>query len=218
METNVEEGLRDRLAKASRNLFRDGLTYGTAGNISARIPGTNTCLIKPSMSSFDELKPEHFIIVDITSRNVLSGEYKPSIETPFHTAIYRVRDDVNSVIHVHPHYATLFAIAEVELVPMGLLVFENPMLVKGIGIAKYALPGTQELADNLAKAMADKDVVLMPHHGITTVGKTIESAAALAKAVETLAKLQYEVMQIGEPRRIPVDPNILSGLAQRSTE
>jgi len=199
----VEQDLRERLAKVGRDLFKTGLTYGTAGNISARIPGTNNCLIKPSMFSFDELNPEHFITVDIYTRKVVSGDHKPSIETPFHTTMYKIRADVGGVVHVHPHYATLFAIAEVELVPMGMLVFNTPTLAKGVGIAKYAPPGTEELAQNIAEGMGDKYAVLMPHHGITTIGKTIEEAATIARSVEDLAKLQYEVMQIGKPKPLP---------------
>jgi len=212
---NVEQDLRERLAKVGRDFFKAGLTYGTAGNISARIPGANNCLIKPSGFSFEELKPEHFIIVEIHTRKVVSGEHKPSVETPFHTTMYKMREDVGGVVHIHPHYATLFATAEVELVPMGIVAFQTPALLKGVGIAKFAMPGTEELAKNIAEGIAGKDAVLMPHHGITTVGKTIESAAKLAEAVENLAEFQYELMQIGKPKPLPIDPKVLSLLTSR---
>lgn len=202
---NDEQDLRERLAKVGIDLFEAGLTYGEAGNISAKIPGTNNCLIKPSGFSFKDLKPEDFIIVNISTREVVSGKNKPSIETPFHTTMYKIREDVGGVVHVHSHYGTLFAIAGVELVPMGMLVFGNPALLKGVGVAKFAMPGTEELAKNLAEGISGKDAVLMPHHGITTVGKTIESAAKLAVAVEDLAKMQYEILQIGQPKPIPID-------------
>jgi len=116
-------------------------------------------------------------------------------------------------VHVHPHYTTIFATAEVELVPMGILALRVPTLLKGVGIAKFAMPGSSELAENLVEGIAGRDAVLMPHHGVTTVGKTIESAAKLAEAVEDLAKFQFELMQIGTPRPLPLDPKLMARLS-----
>jgi len=201
--SGVEQDLRERLAKVGKLTWDEGLVYGSAGNISARIPNTQTCLIKPSGFTMGELKPEDFIIVDIYTRKVVSGEHKPSIETPFHTLMYRVRADVGGVVHTHAHTATVFGIAGVELIPMGMLLYEVPELANGVGIAKYAPPGTDELANNIAEGLGDKYAVLMPHHGMLAVGETIEEAFKIAKGVEDLAKLQMEVMQIGKPNPLP---------------
>jgi len=212
----VESDLRERLAKVGRQIFAEGLTHGVSGNISARIPGTNRCVIKPTGYSFGALEPRHFIVVDIDTRKVLEGTEKPSIETPFHTKLYKQWPQAGGVVHVHPHYSTILSIIEEPIIPMGIEITEAPALAKGIPIAKFAPPGTDELADNLVAAMREHVAALMPHHGITTIGKTIEEAATNARLVEFLAKLHYEVMLVGKPR--PLREDVLKGLVERAKQ
>jgi len=200
---DIEKDLRERLTKVAHSIWNDGLVTGTSGNISARIPGTNKCIIKPSGFTMIELKPEDFVVVDIYTRAVLEGKYKPSKETPFHTTLYKIRPDIGGVVHTHSHYATIFSIVGIELVPMGMILYSAPKLVKGIGLAQYADPGTEQLALNIGVALSDKYAVLIPHHGVVAVGKDIEEAYVNARMVEELAKLQYEVMQIGKPQPLP---------------
>ncbi len=212
----VESDLRERLANVGRKIFAEGLTHGASGNISARIPGTNKCVIKPTGYSFGDLEPRHFIVVDIDTRKVIEGTEKPSIETPFHTKLYKQWPDAGGVVHVHPHYSTILSIIEESIIPMGIEITEAPALAKGIPIAKFAPPGTDELADNLVEAMREHVAALMPHHGITTIGKTIEEAATNARLVEFLAKLHYEVMLVGKPR--PLREDVLKGLIIRAKQ
>ena len=216
MRDSVEKDLRERLAKVGREIFAEGLTHGASGNISARVPGTNKCIIKPSGYSFAELEPHHFIVVDIDSRKVLEGSEKPSIETPFHTKLYRQWPDAGGVVHVHPHYSTILSIIGEEIIPMGIEITEAPALAKGIPVAKFAPPGTDELADNLVEAMKDHVAALMPHHGLTTIGKTIEEAATNSRIVEFLAKLHYEVMLVGKPHSLSED--VLKSLVDRAKQ
>ena len=197
------EVLRVRLARAGRSLYAEGLTHGASGNISARVPGTSRCLIKPSGYRFCDLEPEHFIVVDIESREVLEGEGKPSIEIPFHTRLYMLRPQAGSVVHVHPKYSTIMSILGKEIVPMGMDLFSAPALARGIPLSRFAPLGTEELADNLVEVMREHVACLMPHHGITAIGKTIEEAANNARVVESLAELQYHVMLVGEPEPLP---------------
>ena len=206
--------MRERLAKVGRQLFADGLTYGASGNISSRVPGTDRCLIKPSGYRFCDLEPGHFIVVDINTREVLEGEAKPSIETPFHTRLYQQWPDAGGVVHIHPKYSTILSIVGSEIVPMGLDLFQAPALAKGIPMSRFAPPGTDELADNMVEAMREHVACLMPHHGLTAIGKTVEEAAQNAKVVEALAELQYNVMLVGEPDPLP--ESMLEMLVQRA--
>jgi L-fuculose-phosphate aldolase len=200
---STEDELRVRLATVGRDLYAAGLTHDASGNISARATGSSRCLIKPSGYRFCDLEPEHFIVVDIHSRRVLEGEAKPSIETPFHTRLYQLWPEACGVVHIHPRYSTIMSIVGADIVPMGLDLFSAPALAKGIPVSRFAPPGTDELADNLVEAMREHVACLMPHHGITTIGKTIEEAADNAKVVESLAELQYHVLQVGEPQSLP---------------
>jgi len=200
---DIEQQLRERLSVVGKELFEEGLTYGTAGNISARIPGTETCLIKPSGYRFCDLEPEHFLLVDINTMEVLEGAEKPSIETPFHTKLYQQWPDAGGVVHIHPKYSILLATLGKEIVMMGVDLYDAPALAKGIPLSKFARPGSKELADNMVEAMKEHVACLMPHHGCTAIGKSIEEAATNAKVVEALAELNYKVLLIGEPRPLP---------------
>ena len=201
--TNREQLLRERLAIVGKKLFYEGLTYGTSGNISARVPGTDTCLIKPSGYRFCDLEPSNFLLVDITSMEVLKGNAKPSIETPFHTKLYQHWPEAGGVVHVHPEYSILLATLGKEIVMMGVDLYDAPALAKGVPLSKFARPGTAELANNIVDAMKEHVACLMPHHGCTAIGKSIEEAATNATVVEALAELNYKVLLIGEPSPLP---------------
>ena len=201
--TDIEQELRERLTVVGRKLFEEGLTYGASGNISARIPGTDTCLIKPSGYRFCDLEPEHFLLVDINTREVLKGTEKPSIETPFHTKLYLQWPDAGGVVHIHPKFSILLSTLGKEVVMMGLDIYGAPALAKGVPVSKFAQPGTDELADNMVEAMKEHVACLMPHHGCTAIGKSIEEAATNAKVVEALAEINYKVLLVGDPSPLP---------------
>ena len=201
--TDIEQELRERLTVVGRKLFEEGLTYGTSGNVSARIPGTDTCLIKPSGYRFCDLEPEHFLLVDINTREVLEGPAKPSIETPFHTKLYLQWPDAGGVVHIHPEYSILLSTLGKEVMMMGLDIYGAPALANGVPVSKFAQPGTDELADNMVEAMREHVACLMPHHGCTAIGKSIEEAATNAKVVEALAEINYKILLVGEPSPLP---------------
>ena len=201
--TDIEQELRERLNVVGKDLYEEGLTHGTSGNISARIPGTDTCLIKPSGYRFCDLEPEDYLLVDINSRKVLKGTAKPSRETPFHTKLYLQWPSAGGIVHVHPKYSIIMSILGKEIVPMGFDIYEAPALAKGIPLSKFAPTGTEELADNMVEAMKEHVACLMPQHGSTAIGKTIEEAAQNAKIVEALAQLNYEILLVGEPKPFP---------------
>ena len=201
--TNIEQQLRERLAVVGVKLFEEGLTYGSSGNISARVPGTDTCLIKPSGYRFCDLEPEHFLLVDINTMEVLKGTAKPSIETPFHTKLYQQWPESGGVVHIHPEFSILLATLGKEVVMMGLDIYGAPALAKGVPLSKFARPGTEELADNMVEAMREHVACLMPHHGCTAIGKSIEEAATNAKVVEALAEINYKILLVGEPSPLP---------------
>lgn len=184
---NIVNSLRNRLVKAGRQLYDFGLVVGTEGNISARIPDTDRILIKPSGVSMGFLKAEDFIIVDMNG-NRIEGELAPSIETPLHTAIYKVRNDVQGVVHSHAPLATAFGIAGVEIVPLQVEMFLH--IPNGVPIVPFEMPGSKRLAEAVQKVIMDFNAVILENHGILTVGSTIEEACLLNRMVEEAAKVQ----------------------------
>jgi len=187
MGEDAVPNLRRRLVNVGKQLYNYGLVVGTEGNISARIPGTDRILIKPSSVSMGFLKAEDFIVVDLDG-NKVEGELSPSIETPLHTAIYRVRSDIQGVVHTHAPFATAFGIAGTEIIPLQVEMFLY--IPNGVPIVPFEMPGSRELAEAVQKLIVDFNAVILENHGVITVGSTIEEACLLNRMVEECAKVQ----------------------------
>jgi len=194
METTKSiKRISGNLAEAGRRLHGKGLVIGNSGNISARIPGTNTLLIKPSGVSLESLKPEELLVIDLQG-NMVKGKAAVSKETPIHTAIYRTREEVQAVVHTHPPTATAFGIAKMEILPLQIEMFIK--LPNGVPIIPFEAPGSKALADKIQKKIANYDALILENHGIVTIGSTIEAACNLNLMVEEAAKIQFLVMSL----------------------
>jgi L-ribulose-5-phosphate 4-epimerase len=188
MSGEAVRDLRERLCRVGKQLYDHGLVTGTVGNISARVPSTETALIKPSGVCMGFLKPEDFILIDMQGKQ-LEGKQTMSVETPMHTAIYRIRNDVHGVVHSHAPTATAFGIAGIEIVP---ITIETLMFMpNGVPIVPFEMPGSKELAEAVQDKIKEYDAVVLENHGILTVGSTIEDACNLSVTVEETARLQF---------------------------
>ncbi|MBT0160077.1 class II aldolase/adducin family protein [Candidatus Bathyarchaeota archaeon A05DMB-2] len=184
------EDIGKRLSKAGKRLHEQGLVIGSSGNISARIPGTETFLIKPSGARMEFLKPEELVLVDLQGKKV-RGELDVSLETPMHAATYRARRDVQAVVHTHPPTATAFGIAKTEVLPLQIEMFMR--FPNGVPVVPFEAPGSKALAETVQKKIASCDALILENHGIITVGSTIEAACDLSEMVEEAAKIQFLV-------------------------
>jgi L-ribulose-5-phosphate 4-epimerase len=102
------EALREELWRLHLELPKNGLVTWTGGNVSARDSETGYVVIKPSGVRYEDLRPEHMVVVDLEAQRV-EGDLKPSSDTASHVYIYRHRPDVNGIVHTHSRYATAFA-------------------------------------------------------------------------------------------------------------
>jgi len=191
MDEALIRELSERIVKAGRELYAQGLVKGTSGNISARIPGADTFLIKPSGACMGRLEPKELVLVDLQG-NKIRGELNVSMETPMHSAIYRAREDVQAIVHTHPPTATAFGIAQIEILPLQIELWTR--LPKGVPIIPFKAPGSEALAEAVQKKIASYDAVILENHGIITVGTTVEAACDLNEMVEEAAKVQLSVM------------------------
>lgn len=193
MNTNAIKDISGRIVKAGRELHDNGLVRGTSGNISARIPSTDTFLIKPSGVQMKILKPEELVLADLQG-NKIRGGLNVSLETPIHAAIYRARREVQAVVHTHAPTATAFGIAKTEILPLQVEMFM--LLPNGVPVVPFEPPGSKALVEAVQKKIADYDAVILENHGIVTVGSTIEAACNLNEMVEEAAKIQHLVMTL----------------------
>ena len=102
------EELKEQLWKLHLELPKNGLVTWTVGNVSARDKETGLVVIKASGVRYEELRPEHMIVVDLEGK-CIEGAFKPSSDTASHLYIYKHRPDVGGVVHTHSAYATAFA-------------------------------------------------------------------------------------------------------------
>ena len=187
MGSNAIKDVSERMVKAGRELHNQGLVRGTSGNISARISGTDTFLIKPSGARMECLKADELVLVDLQG-NRIRGESTVSMETPIHSVIYRTRKDVQAIVHTHAPTATAFGIAKTEILPLQIEVFM--LLSNGVPVVPFEQPGSEALALAVQKTIKDYDALILENHGIVTVGSTIEAACNLNEMVEEAAKIQ----------------------------
>lgn len=193
MSEDAIKDVSERLVKAGRELYDSGLVRGTSGNISAKIPGTDMFLIKPSGVQMKVLKREELVLVDLQC-NKMRGELKVSLETPIHAAIYRARKDVQAVVHTHAPTATAFGIAKTAILPLQVEVFM--LLPNGVPVLPFKPPGSGALAEAVQRKMMSYDAVMLENHGIVTVGSTVEAACNLNEMVEEAAKIQLVAMTL----------------------
>jgi ribulose-5-phosphate 4-epimerase/fuculose-1-phosphate aldolase len=197
-----EAELRAEIVRLARQMLRAGLVAGTAGNVSARLPGSRRFIVTPTGVDYEALEPDQLVAVDGDGQHVEPG-LLPSIDTRNHAAIYGRRDDVHGVVHTHSPYAVAFAVVGE---PIPALSPEVAGVIGGpVGITEDEPPAMPELADAVAAGLGFARAVLLPNHGVIAVGETVAMAFATAAAVEEGARIAWLARQIGVPRPVPAD-------------
>lgn len=196
------EAIREELWRLHLELPKNNLVAWTSGNISARDPATGLVAIKPSGVKYDDLRPEHMVILDLHGRCV-EGNLKPSSDTASHLYIYRQRPDVGGIVHTHSSYATAFA-ALGRPIPCYLTAmadeFGGPIPCGG-----FALIGGEEIGRVVIEAIGRSPAVLLKNHGVFTIGPTAEAALKAAVMVEDVARTTWLALQLGQPDEIPAE-------------
>ncbi|MFZ2047054.1 MAG: class II aldolase/adducin family protein, partial [Trebonia sp.] len=100
--------MRRTLAELHQSLVENGLVAWTSGNVSARVPGGDLLVIKPSGVGYHDLTPESMVVCDLDGTRV-DGDLSPSSDTASHAYIYRHMPEVGGVVHTHSRYATAWA-------------------------------------------------------------------------------------------------------------
>lgn len=188
--------LREQLAAVGRKAVAAGLVIGSGGNLSARLPGADECVVTCSGSALDELTPDQFSVVGIADGRVRSGHPVPSSEVPLHLATYRIRPDANALVHLHPQTSVLLdALGH----PIRLLTGDHAYYVREVRSTPFIQSGTPELAQAGADAVADGcNCVILGHHGCSVLGDTVELAWKRAHNLEEAARATLTMLQLGD--------------------
>ena len=190
--------LRCEVAELHGELTRWGLVVWTAGNISARVPGADLMVIKPSGVRYEELTPDAMVVTDLEG-NLVEGDYSPSSDTFAHAYVYRHMPEVGGVVHTHSTYATAWA-ARREPIPC-VLTMMGDAFGGEIPVGPFALIGDDSIGRGIVETLRDSrsSAVLMANHGVFTIGKDAESAVKIAAMCEEVAKTVHVARQLGEP-------------------
>lgn len=178
---------KNEISGFMQRLYNKGLTTCSGGNISLRISEKNM-LITPSRTDKGNLSPEEICALDMDGNITISG-INISMESKFHMAIYKKRPDINAIVHAHPVYATAFSLSDEKFDTS--LTGETRALLGTPVIAGYKLMGTEELAAEVSSVCEHSNVIIMKHHGIITVGKTLFEAYDRMELCEVNAKMLY---------------------------
>ena len=206
------EALRETVWRLHLELPKHNLVTWTSGNVSARDPVTGYVVIKPSGVRYEDLQPEHMVILDLKGQRI-EGDLKPSSDMASHLYIYRERADVGGVVHTHSPYATAFA-ALGRPIPVCLTAmadeFGGPIPCGG-----FALIGGEQIGRVVVESIGDSPAVLLKNHGVFTIGATAEAAVKAAVMVEDVARTVWLALQLGQPDEIP--PEDVAKLHHRYT-
>jgi L-ribulose-5-phosphate 4-epimerase len=195
---STTDDVRRSVAALNVDLLRWGLVTWTSGNVSARVPGADLLVIKPSGVSYDDLTPESMVVCDLDG-TVVEGDLAPSSDTAAHAYVYRAMPDVGGVVHTHSTYATAWA-ARGEEIPCVLTAmadeFGGP-----IPIGPFALVGSEAIGKGVVSTLAGSrsPAVLMRNHGVFTIGATAKAAVKAAVMCEDVARTVHLARQLGDP-------------------
>ena len=199
------EGQRHLLRDIVAEMVDHGLVVGTSGNASMRVAGgthDGRILITPSGVPYRTMAPEDLLLIDVDGEPV-EGETMPSTETALHLAVYQRRTDVSGVVHTHSTYASVLAVAGLDLPP----VLDEMVLKIGgtVRVAEYAFPSSAELAHEALKALEDRNAVLLRNHGLVGVGTTPRDALEVCLLVEHVARVFVYASLLGKASTLPPD-------------
>jgi len=204
--------LRKDLVGLHDELIRWGLVVWTAGNVSARVPGEDLFVIKPSGVSYDALTPESMVVCDLDG-TLVEGDYSPSSDTAAHAYVYRHMPEVGGVVHTHSTYATAWA-ARGEAVPCVLTAMADEFGAE-IPIGPFALIGGDDIGKGIVATLGGhrSPAVLMRNHGVFTIGKTARAAVKAAVMCEDVARTVHIARQLGDP--LPIAQSDIDKLYDR---
>jgi L-fuculose-phosphate aldolase len=192
--------LKSQVCEIGKRIYEKGFVASNDGNISVRID-EDTFLVTPTGVSKGFMTPEMLIKVD-GEGNLLEGERKPTSEIKMHLRVYKERPEIKSVVHVHPPYATAFAIAGI---PLNQATMPESIVTLGtIPIAEYGTPSTDELANAISPYIKNHNGVLLENHGALTWGDHLDQAYFLMESLEFCAKVNWIARQMNGDRELTI--------------
>ena len=204
--------LRQEVCSLHEHLTRYQLVVWTAGNVSARVPGHDLMVIKPSGVSYEDLTPENMVVCDLHGK-VVDGDHAPSSDTEAQAYVYRHLPDVGGVVHTHSTYATAWA-ARAEPIPCVLTMVADEF-GGDIPVGPFAVIGDDSIGRGIVDTLRESrsPAVLMQNHGVFAIGPTARAAVKAAVMCEDVARTVHVARQLGAP--VPIEQARIDALFDR---
>lgn len=190
----TKQELVEQLVHVGRTAAQQGYVLASGGNLSARLPGSDTFLVTASGVWFDQLSPSDFVTMDLAGE-LVGDSPRPSSEWKLHQRTYRERDDINAVVHLHPQYAVL---VDALGYPIRLFTLDHAAYVTSIGRTGYYPNGSDELADTAAAEARRHNCVVLAHHGCSALGPDVGMAFRRATNLEEAAAATFRALSLGD--------------------
>ncbi len=209
------EKLKNEVFRTNLDLVKKGLVIHTWGNVSGRDKESGLIVIKPSGVSYESMKPDDMVVIDIEGK-VVEGKFKPSTDAPTHLILYKTYDSIGGIVHTHSTYATSWAQAGKPIPPFGTTHADHYygevpctrlLTDNEIGI-NYEINTGKVIIETLGLVSPlILPSVLVNSHGPFCWGKDPESAVYNAVALEEIARMAFYTVLLG--RTEPVEKSLL---------
>jgi L-fuculose-phosphate aldolase len=187
---------RDEIMQTMERIYRYRMTTTSGGNLSIR-EANGDIWITPAAVDKGSLTRDDIICV--SAEGAIEGRHRPSSELPFHQAIYQARPDVRGIVHAHP--VALVAFSIVGQVPNTRLFHQARHVCGEVGFAKYALPGSNALGQNIAEVFrAGHQCVVLENHGVVVGGLSLQEAFQRFETLEFTAKTIIKARMLSDVR------------------
>lgn len=187
---------RDEIMQMMERIYRYRMTTTSGGNLSIR-EENGDIWITPTRVDKGSLRRED--IVCVHPDDSVEGLHPPSSEYPFHRAIYAARPELRGIVHAHS--VALVACSITGRIPDTRLFHQAREVCGAVGLAPYALPGSQALADSIVSTFRQGfHCVLLENHGVVVGGESLQNAFQRFETLEFTAKTMVKASVLGEVR------------------
>jgi L-ribulose-5-phosphate 4-epimerase len=203
------EGLKESVCRANCDIVKSHLVTLTWGNVSGFNKQKELIVIKPSGISYEELKPECMVVVDL-SGSIVEGDLKPSSDTLTHIELYKAFNGIGSVVHTHSDYASMFAQAEKEIPCLGTThadyFYGSVPVTRSLSQDEVEIGYEKNIGSVIVETFKKTDplacpAVLVSGHGPFTWGKTPDEAVEVSMALEKIAKMAWGTLALTSKER-----------------
>ncbi len=188
----------DQLVMIMNRIYYYGMTTTSGGNLSIKDENGDIWI---TPSGIDKGNLTRHDMIQVKPDGTIIGNHKPSVELPFHSEIYRIRPDLKGILHAHP--PTLVAFSLARKLPDITLVPNASEICGKLSIAKYDVPGSKKLGENIAEEFAKGyNTVLMENHGVVCGASDLFRAFMSFETLDFCGRLEIDAAKLGKPHSL----------------